>query len=164
ALAALTVRGQSMLVAVIQGGRLADAIDVRAFVRAKDAAGELTPVDELHAELKDDEPWHVGASGARPESKLVGLELDEHALLSALPPLEPPLLGHGRRTLVAVDPGEARALVLEAARQLGCGKRGVTYGYADLANEFVSRERFVDPDPPALDDVDAWLEQCPSAR
>src|SRR5690606_22639045 len=103
-------------------------------------------------------------SGARPESKLVGLELDEHALLSALPPLEPPLLGHGRRTLVAVDPGEARALVLEAARQLGCGKRGVTYGYADLANEFVSRERFVDPDPPALDDVDAWLEQCPSAR
>ncbi|HEY8432253.1 MAG TPA: hypothetical protein VIL20_27965, partial [Sandaracinaceae bacterium] len=162
-LAALTVRGQTMVVAVVQGGRVADVVDVRAFVRAKDASGELSSIDELDAELKDDEPWRAGASGA-PEAKLVGLELDEHALLSALPALEPPLLSHGGRTRVAAAAGETRTLVLETARLIGRGKRGVTYGYADLANEYVSRERFVDPDPPSLDDVDAWLEQCPSSR
>lgn len=160
ALAAICARGESLVIGVVQQGRLVDAVDARAFLRARCADGESAPLEELAAELSGDDAWRVGASGA-PESKIVALELDEHALLSALPELEPPLLAYGGRVQVAAAPKETRTAVLELAKQLGRGKRGVAYGYADLLGEFVSRERFVDPDPPALDDAEAWLEQCP---
>lgn len=161
ALGAICVRGEAILLGVVQNGTLAEALDVRSFLRARADDGELTLLDELQADHQGEEPWRVGPSGSL-ESKLVALELDEHALLSALPVLEPPLLRHGQRVAVAAGPKEQRTAVLELARQLARNKRGLTYGYADAMGEFVSRERFEDPDPPSLDDVDSWLEQCPS--
>src|SRR5690606_36969955 len=86
--------------------------------------------------------------------------LDEHAILEALPALEEPRLTHGRTTPIAARRKEKDTAIVGLAKEL---KKGVTYGYADATGDYVSRERFDDPDPPSIDDLDAWMAQRPSA-
>lgn len=157
-LEAICTRGQSMTLAAVQRGKLVTAIDVRAHLRVRDEEGEVTPVDDLEAEWDANE--HV-ARRANNDAKLVALELDEHAILESLPALEEPLATYGDTIAIAARPGERNAELTALAKQL---KKGVTYGYADATGDFVSRERFEDPDPPPSDDIDAWMVQFPSAR
>jgi hypothetical protein len=154
---AVCVRSQAMTVGVIERGVLTQAVDVRRFVKVRSDDGERTPVDEVNAEYSEDEDWPTKADGAR----LTGFELDEHALLEALPALSEPLLGPGRGVGgVKAKSGDKRGEVTGLAKRL----RNITYGYADAAGDYVSRERFEDPDPPSLDDVEAWTVQRPSSR
>src|SRR5690606_16203003 len=125
-------------------------IDVRSFVSVRGDDGESARVDEVEAEWADgdDQPRRLGASGREAsarEAALVALTLDEHAILEALPELDEPRLGRGQSTKIATQKGESDALVLALAKQL---RRGLTYGYGDASGDFVSRETFVDPDPP----------------
>lgn len=153
---AVCVRGQGMSVSAVERGVLTEHVDVRRFVRVRSDDGEVTPVDEVNAEWNEEDDWPTKAGGAR----LVGLELDEHGLLEALPALSEPLLGPGQ-SLSGVKPkaGDKRGDVSAVAKRL----RNLVYGYADAAGDYVSRERFQDPDPPSLDDVEAWFAQRPSA-
>jgi hypothetical protein len=154
---AVCVRSQVITVGVIERGVLTDAIDVRRFVRVRSDDGESAPVDEVNAEWSEEDDWPTKAGGAR----LIGFELDEHALLEALPALSEPLLGPGQSASgVKAKSGEKRSEVTALAKRL----RNVTYGYADAAGDYVSRDRFEDPDPPSLDDVEAWTVQRPSSR
>ena len=157
ALEAICTRAQAMTLAAVQRGVLVTAIDVRRFLAARDAEGQSHRVDELEAEWDPDE--HV-ARRVGSESKLVALELDQLGLLEALPALEEPRLAHGESVAVAAQRGEKDTTALALAKQL---KKGVTYGYADATGDYVSRERYEDPDPPSIDDLDAWLAQRPSS-
>lgn len=157
ALEAICTRAQAMTLAAVQRGVLVRAIDVRRFLSARDAEGQSHRVDELEAEWDPDD--HV-ARRVGSDAKLVALELDRLGLLEAVPALEEPWIAHGESVAVAAQRGEKDATALALVKQL---KKGVTYGYADATGDYVSRERYEDPDPPSIDDLDAWLAQRPSS-
>lgn len=157
AIEAICTRNQSMMIGAVQGGTLVAAIDVRKHLKVRDEEGVTSGADELEAE------WDSNDRVARrvgSDAKIVALELDEHAILEALPALEEPRLTHGRTTPIAARRKEKDTAIVGLAKEL---KKGVTYGYADATGDYVSRERFDDPDPPSIDDLDAWMAQRPSA-
>lgn len=153
---AICIQNQSLILGAIQRGKLVAAINIRRHLRVRDEEGVTTTADELEAEWDE---VHGIARRIGSDAPIVAIELDEHAILEALPPLEEPLITHGQIASVTTRRNERKPEIVALAKAL---KKGVCHGYSDAAGEYVSRERFDDPSPPSLDDLAAWMVQHPN--
>src|SRR5690606_5196516 len=129
---AICIQNQSLILGAIQRGKLVAAINIRRHLRVRDEEGVTTTADELEAEWDE---VHGIARRIGSDAPIVAIELDEHAILEALPPLEEPLITHGQIASVTTRRNERKPEIVALAKAL---KKGVCHGYSDAAGEYVS--------------------------
>ncbi len=127
--------GETIVLWVVEGGRLVRGIDLRRRIRIRVGAEPAVPLDQ--AEMRDDAWKDRLADGAR-----IAFEIDWDAIAAETPALHGEPLRPGEMLELEVDEDVVAPFdsYLEIAEE-------VAYGYEDLEGGEPSPPGFVDPDP-----------------